>query len=48
LGIDENDLWLAAQAVARNLTLVTNDKIEKIREAANGSLYVENWAKGDI
>lgn len=33
LGIQENDLWLAAQAIERNLVLVTNDKMNRIRGA---------------
>ena len=47
LGIDENDLWIVAQAVERNLVLVTSDKMTRIREAVRG-LYLdfrfENWA----
>jgi predicted nucleic acid-binding protein len=31
-GIDENDLWLAAQAMERNLVLVTTDGMERIKE----------------
>jgi tRNA(fMet)-specific endonuclease VapC len=31
LGIDENDLWIAAQALEHNLVLVTADKMERIR-----------------
>jgi predicted nucleic acid-binding protein len=44
LGIQENDLWIAAQAISRNLTLVTNDAMEHIREVAGESLHVDNWA----
>ena len=47
LGSLENDLWIAAQAISRNLTLVTNDSnkgMKRIREAAGESLYIENWA----
>lgn len=33
LGIDENDLWIAAQAVEFNLCLVTGDAMSRIREA---------------
>lgn len=43
LGIQENDLWIAAQAVVRNLTLVTNDKLARIREVAGDDLHIENW-----
>jgi tRNA(fMet)-specific endonuclease VapC len=47
LGIDENDLWIAAQAITRNLTLVTNDKLKRIREVAKvagDDLDIKNWA----
>ena len=48
LGIDENDLWIVAQAVERNLVLVTSDKMARIRETVC-ELYpdfrVEDWAK---
>ena len=47
LGIDENDLWIVAQAIERNLILVTNDKMKRIREAV-ADLYpasqIDNWA----
>jgi tRNA(fMet)-specific endonuclease VapC len=42
LGIQENDLWMAAQALQYNLVFVTNDKIERIREAC-ADLQIENW-----
>jgi len=46
LGIRENDLWIAAQAVERNLVLVSNDHhIRRIREVAP-ELRVEDWASG--
>ena len=44
LGSLENDLWIAAQAMIRNLTLVTNDKLSRIREVAGDELHIENWA----
>ena len=47
LGIDENDLWLVAQAVERNLVLVSSDKMNRIREAVAevyGSFRVEDWS----
>lgn len=45
LKIQENDLWITAQAVTFNLTLVTNDKkMRHIHEVAGGELYIENWA----
>jgi tRNA(fMet)-specific endonuclease VapC len=45
LGIDENDLWIAAQAIERNLILVTNDEMLRIREVAGGLLDVEDWTR---
>lgn len=43
LGIQENDLWIAAQAIERNLVLVTNDAMARIQEVAS-ELKVEDWA----
>lgn len=43
LGIQENDLWIAAQALERNLVLVTNDAMARIQEVAS-DLKVEDWA----
>jgi tRNA(fMet)-specific endonuclease VapC len=43
LGIQENDIWLAAQALERNLVLVTNDSIVHIKEVVP-ELQVENWS----
>lgn len=43
LGIDENDLWIAAQALEHNLILVTADKMARIRDVCK-DLRVENWA----
>lgn len=43
LGIQENDVWIAAQAMEHNLTLVSNDKLTKIGEVTAG-LLLENWA----
>lgn len=43
LGIQENDLWIAAQALEYNLVLVTADKLQRIRGVAT-ELEVENWA----
>ena len=38
--IGANDLWIAAQALAQNLTLVTNNTREFERVAG---LHIENW-----
>jgi tRNA(fMet)-specific endonuclease VapC len=43
LGIQENDLWIAAQALEYNLILVSNDRLTRLREAAP-ELRIENWA----
>lgn len=48
LGIDENDLWIAAQAMEKKLILVTNDDMPRIRKAlaeVDSEFRVENWAK---
>ncbi len=42
LGIQENDLWIAAQALERNFVLVTNDTMLRIREVAP-ELIAEDW-----
>ena len=44
LGIQENDLWIAAQASEFNLVLVTHDRMERIRDVASDLLVVEDWA----
>lgn len=46
LQIQENDLWLCAQAVAHGMVLVTNDRMMQIREIASGmnpGLIIQNW-----
>ena len=40
--IGSNDLWIAAHAIAQNLTLVTNNEREFRRL---GDLRIENWIK---
>ena len=48
-GFDENDLWLVAQAIERNLVLVTNDQMKRIKEAVREiqpSFAFDNWAAG--
>lgn len=47
LGIDENDLWIVAQATERNLVLVTHDGLVHIREALENvelGVRIEDWA----
>lgn len=44
LGIQENDLWIAAQALEYDLTLVTHDAMTPIRQCADERLKVEDWA----
>jgi tRNA(fMet)-specific endonuclease VapC len=49
LGVQENDLWIAAQAMTLNLTLVTHDSrgnFGKLLEAYRSTLRVEDWTKG--
>lgn len=46
LQIQENDLWLCAQAVGHGMVLVTNDRMCPIREVCDGmepNLLVQNW-----
>jgi tRNA(fMet)-specific endonuclease VapC len=43
LGIDENDLWIAALAIEHNLVLVTDDTMNKIRSVSDRFLDVQNW-----
>ncbi len=46
LKIQENDLWLCAQAVSHGMVLVTNDRMHAIREVSKGMeprLLIQNW-----
>ena len=43
LGIQENDVWIAAQALQFNLVLVSNDKMQHLKQVAS-DLRIENWA----
>jgi len=46
LHIQENDLWLCAQAIAHGFVLVTNDRMIRLREVALGMslpLLIQNW-----
>jgi predicted nucleic acid-binding protein len=50
LQIQENDLWLCAQAVAHRMVLVTNDRMTSIRNIAAGMnppLIVQDWTKAN-
>lgn len=44
LGIQENDLWIAAQALEHNLVLVSHDNMTRLRKVAE-ELRVQDWAK---
>ncbi|MCW5776139.1 MAG: hypothetical protein KIS87_06850 [Phycisphaeraceae bacterium] len=51
LKIQENDLWLCAQAMAHGMVLVTNDRMMQIRDVASGmnpALLVQNWTTPDV
>ena len=45
IGSLENDLWIIAQAMTYNLTLVTSDKFKPIRDVVGNDLKMENWAE---
>ena len=48
LGVEENDIWIAAQAMTFNLVLVTNDSrgnFGKLQSHFAPTLQVENWAR---
>lgn len=42
-GIDENDLWLAAQACEKNLILITTDEMAKIKEVMDDPGRIWTW-----
>lgn len=48
LGIQENDLWLCAQAVGHGMVLVTNDggmrRIREMSQDMRPTLLIQNWA----
>ena len=44
LGIQENDLWIAAQAIDGNFVLVTHDRMKNVRAVCGADLSVEDWA----
>jgi predicted nucleic acid-binding protein len=43
IGIDENDLWIVSQAITKNLTLITNDKMHRIFSITPKELKYEMW-----
>ncbi len=47
LRIQENDLWIVSQAIARDFTLVTNDRrsLKPLLEATDNELHIVNWAE---
>jgi len=50
LGIQENDLWLCAQAIGHSMVLVTNDAMRRICEVSQGMqppLLLQNWTIPD-
>lgn len=46
LGVDENDVWITAQAIEHKLILVSHDKMHNIKAVANqtGLIGFEDWA----
>lgn len=51
LGIQENDLWLCAQALAHGMVLVTNDRMTRTHDVAsdmNPRLFVQNWTRPNV
>jgi predicted nucleic acid-binding protein len=46
LTIQENDLWIVSQALTKDFTFVTNDRVslQPLLEVAGGELHIENWA----
>jgi len=43
LQVNENDVWIAAVAMAYNLILVTNDKMTAIKNVVGTDLQFEDW-----
>lgn len=46
LKIQENDIWIASVAMAFNLILVTNDKMNSIKKVVGADLEIEDWFSG--
>jgi len=44
LQVQENDLWIAATALTRDLVLVTDDSMNAIRAILGSELRTERWA----
>jgi predicted nucleic acid-binding protein len=44
LGIEENDIWIAAQAAETNLIFVTHDGMANIRAVVNDLVKIVDWA----
>jgi predicted nucleic acid-binding protein len=40
IGIDENDLWIVALAAERNLTLITHDRMRRIRDVVQQDVRI--------
>jgi predicted nucleic acid-binding protein len=48
LGVQENDVWIAAQAITQNFTLVTHDSrghFGALLRHFHATLRVEDWAQ---
>ena len=43
LGVDINDVWICASAMEHNLTLVTEDNMKCIKDAAGTGLLFDCW-----
>ncbi|MEA3417047.1 MAG: hypothetical protein U9R02_12995 [Thermodesulfobacteriota bacterium] len=46
LGVQENDIWIAAQAIQYNLVLVTDDHMFRLKEVSKSLSYpliIANW-----
>lgn len=46
LGVQENDIWLASQAIQYNLILISSDRMKRINEITErfgGELKIQDW-----
>lgn len=50
LGVDENDVWITAQAIEHKLILVSHDKMDHIRAVAiqAGLIGFDDWAGNEV